>query len=184
MYFFIPRWERGHETYCEDPYLTGRMGLQFVMGMQGDDPRYLKTVATAKHYAVHSGPEQLRDEFNAQVSEKDLRETYLPAFKTLVTEAGEESVMAAYNMFRGHPCSASPELFDILRDEWGFEGYVVSDCWALSDFHTSQGYTGGPVESAAIAVKSGTDLNCGVTYAHIKEAMEKGLLSRDERRIL
>lgn len=178
--FRDPRWGRGHETYGEDPYLTGRMGLQFVRGMQGDDPPYLKTVATAKHYAVHSGPEPLRHEFNAQVSETDLRETYLPAFKTLVTEAGVESVMTAYNMFRGHPCSASPELFDILRDEWGFEGYVVSDCWAVSDLHNYQGYTGGPAESAAIAVKSGTDLNCGVTYAHITEALEKGLMTEDD----
>jgi len=178
--FRDPRWGRGHETYGEDPYLTARMAYQFVRGMQGDDPRYLKTVATAKHYAVHSGPEPLRHEFNAEVSERDLRETYLPAFKTLVTEAKVQSVMTAYNMFRGHPCSASPELFNILRDEWGFEGYVVSDCWALSDFHVYQDYTHSPAESAAIALKRGTDLNCGVTFAHLEEAIDKGLLTEAE----
>jgi len=178
--FRDPRWGRGHETYGEDPYLTGRMGLQFVLGMQGDDPRYLKTVATAKHYAVHSGPEPIRHEFNAEVSEVDLRETYLPAFKTLVVDGKVESVMGAYNMFRGHPCCASEELYGILRDEWGFKGYIVSDCWAISDFHTFQDYTATPVESAAIAVKRGTDLNCGVTFNHLAQAVEEGLITEDD----
>lgn len=178
--FRDPRWGRGHETYGEDPYLTGRMGLQFVLGMQGDHPSYLKTVATAKHYAVHSGPEPIRHEFNAKVSEVDLRETYLPAFKTLVVDGKVESVMGAYNMFRGHPCCANEELYGILRDEWGFDGYIVSDCWAISDFHTFQDYTTRPVESAAIAVKRGTDLNCGVTYNHLAQAVEEGLITEDD----
>jgi len=178
--FRDPRWGRGHETYGEDPYLTGRMGLQFVLGMQGDDPRYLKTVATAKHYAVHSGPEPLRHEFNAEVSEVDLRETYLPAFRTLVVDGDVQSVMGAYNMFRGHPCCASGELFDILRNEWGFEGYVVSDCWAINDFHTFQDYTQTPAQSAAIAVRRGTDLNCGISYGHLVEAVEQGLLTEGD----
>ncbi len=178
--FRDPRWGRGHETYGEDPYLTGRMGLQFVLGMQGDDPHYLKTVATAKHYAVHSGPEPIRHEFNAQVSEVDLRETYLPAFRTLVVDGKVESVMGAYNMFRGHPCCANEELYGILREEWGFNGYIVSDCWAISDFHTFQDYTTTPVESAAIAVKRGTDLNCGITFHHLAEAVEKGLITEND----
>ena len=178
--FRDPRWGRGHETYGEDPYLSGRMGLQFVLGMQGDDPRYLKTVATAKHYAVHSGPEPLRHEFNAEVSEVDLRETYLPAFRTLVVDGNVQSVMGAYNMFRGHPCCASEELYGILRNEWGFDGYIVSDCWAINDFHTFQDYTQTPAQSAAIAVKRGTDLNCGVSYAHLVEAVEQGLLTEQD----
>ena len=159
--FRDPRWGRGHETYGEDPYLTGRMGLQFVKGMQGSDPKYLKTVATAKHYAVHSGPEPLRHKFNAQVSERDLRETYLPAFRTLVKEGKVYSVMGAYNQFRGHPACANDELYGILRNEWGFEGYIVSDCWAVSDFYTFQGYAKDPAEAAAQAVRAGTDLECG-----------------------
>ncbi|MEZ5001285.1 MAG: glycoside hydrolase family 3 N-terminal domain-containing protein [Bacteroidales bacterium] len=178
--FRDPRWGRGHETYGEDPYLTGRLGLQFVLGMQGDDPGYLKTVATAKHYAVHSGPEPIRHEFNALVSEVDLRETYLPAFRTLVVEGKVQSVMGAYNAFRGEPCCASTQLFDILRGEWGFKGYVVSDCWAISDFHDFQGFTKSASESAAIAVRRGTDLNCGVSYQHLVKAVEEGLITEDE----
>lgn len=178
--FRDPRWGRGHETYGEDPYLTGRLGVQFVRGMQGDDPCYLKTVATAKHYAVHSGPEPLRHTFNAKVSEVDLRETYLPAFRALVMEGGVESIMGAYNMFRDHPCCANEELYSILYDEWGFNGYIVSDCWAISDFHEFQDYTGSPAESAAIAVKRGTDLNCGITYRHLKSAVDQGLISEKD----
>ena len=178
--FRDPRWGRGHETYGEDPYLTGRMGLQFVLGMQGDDPHYLKTVATAKHYAVHSGPEPLRHKFNAQVSEVDLRETYLPAFRTLVVDGNVQSVMGAYNMFRGQPCCANEVLYGILREEWGFDGYIVSDCWAISDFHTFQNYTETPVESAAIAVKRGTDLNCGITFNHLALAVEEGLITEHD----
>ena len=175
--FRDPRWGRGHETYGEDPFLTGRMGYQFVKGMQGDDPVYLKTVATAKHYAVHSGPEPLRHSFNANVSESDLRETYLPAFRTLVVDAGAYSVMGAYNMFRDYPCCANPILYGILRNEWGFKGYVVSDCWAISDFYMFSKYAKDPAEAAAQAVKAGTDLECGVDYQHLVEALERGLLT-------
>ncbi|MCU0366013.1 MAG: glycoside hydrolase family 3 C-terminal domain-containing protein, partial [Bacteroidales bacterium] len=175
--FRDPRWGRGHETYGEDPYLTGRMGLRFVQGMQGSDPKYLKTVATAKHYAVHSGPEPLRHSFNAQVSERDLRETYLPAFRTLVKEGKVYSVMGAYNQFRGHPACASEELYGILRNDWGFEGYVVSDCWAVSDFYNFQGYANDPAEAASQALKAGTDLECGVDYRHLMEAYTRGLVT-------
>ncbi len=175
--FRDPRWGRGHETYGEDPYLTGRMGLRFVQGMQGSDPKYLKTVATAKHYAVHSGPEPLRHEFNAVISERDLRETYLPAFRTLVKEGGVYSVMGAYNQFRGHPACASDELYGILRNEWGFDGYIVSDCWAVSDFYKFQGYATDAAEAAAQALKAGTDLECGVDYRHLMESYRRGLIT-------
>jgi len=175
--FRDPRWGRGHETYGEDPYLTGRLGMRFVQGMQGSDPRYLKTVATAKHYAVHSGPEPLRHKFNALVSERDLRETYLPAFRTLVKEGGVYSVMGAYNQFRGHPACASEELYGILRNEWGFDGYIVSDCWAVSDFYTFQGYAKDAAEAAAQALKAGTDLECGVDYNNLMESYSRGLIT-------
>ena len=178
--FRDPRWGRGHETYGEDPYLTGQMGMQFVKGLQGDDPKYLKVVATAKHYAVHSGPEPLRHKFNAKVSERDLRETYLPAFRTLIMDGGAYSVMGAYNQFRDYPCCASPELNNILRNEWGFDGYVVSDCWAVSDFYKYQGFSKDAAEAAAIAVKSGTDLNCGNSYPHLKEAFERGIIEEKD----
>jgi beta-glucosidase len=175
--FRDPRWGRGHETYGEDPFLTSRLGYEFVSGMQGDDPKYLKTVATAKHFAVHSGPEPLRHSFNAQVSEIDLRETYLPAFRTLVVDAGVCSVMGAYNMFRDYPCCANPILYGILRNEWGFKGYIVSDCWAISDFYRFTHFAKDPTEAAAQAVKAGTDLECGVDYKHLTEAVERGLLT-------
>ena len=178
--FRDPRWGRGHETYGEDPFLTGQLGTQFVKGLQGDDKKYLKVVATAKHYAVHSGPEPLRHEFNAIVSERDLRETYLPAFRDLVVDGGVYSVMGAYNQFHGVPCCASPELFNILRNEWGFDGYVVSDCWAISDFYTFQKYSKDAAEASAVAVKAGTDLNCGNSYPHLKEAVERGIITEDE----
>ncbi len=178
--FRDPRWGRGHETYGEDPYLTGRLGVEFVKGLQGDDPRYLKSVATAKHFAVHSGPEPLRHEFNAKISEVDLRETYLPAFRALVVDGKVESIMGAYNQFRDHPCCANEELYSILYDEWGFNGYIVSDCWAINDFHTFQGYTKTPAESAAIAVKRGTDLNCGVSYKYLNSAVVEGLITEKE----
>lgn len=178
--FRDPRWGRGHETYGEDPYLTGRMGFQFVKGMQGDDPKYLKTVATAKHYAVHSGPEPLRHSFNAKVSEVDLRETYLPAFRTLVKDAGVYSVMGAYNMFRDFPCCANPILYGILRNEWGFKGYIVSDCWAVSDFWKFQKFSKDAAEAAAAAVKAGTDLECGVDYKQLMTAVERGLLTESD----
>jgi beta-glucosidase len=172
-----PRWGRGHETYGEDPFLTGRMGLQFVKGLQGDDPKYLKVVATAKHYAVHSGPEPLRHQFNANVSDVDLHETYLPAFRTLVLEAGVYSIMGAYNMFRDHPCCANPVLYSILRNDWGFKGYIVSDCWAISDFYKYTHYAKDAAEAAAQAVLAGTDLECGYDYNNLMTAIERGLLT-------
>jgi beta-glucosidase len=175
--FRDPRWGRGHETYGEDPFLTARMGYEFVRGMQGDDPKYLKTVATAKHFAVHSGPESLRHLFNAKVSEIDLRETYLPAFRTLVMDAGVYSVMGAYNMFRDYPCCANPILYGILRNEWGFKGYVVSDCWAISDFYKFTKFAKDAAEAAAQAVKAGTDLECGYDYKNLKAAVDRGLLT-------
>jgi beta-glucosidase len=178
--FRDPRWGRGHETYGEDPFLTGLMGYEFVRGMQGDDPRYLKTVATAKHYAVHSGPEPSRHVFNAKVSESDLRETYLPAFRTLVVDAGVYSVMGAYNRFRDYPCCANPILYGILRNEWGFKGYIVSDCWAISDFWQYNGFAKDATEAAAQALKAGTDLECGVDYKNLKAACDKGLLTEDD----
>ena len=178
--FRDPRWGRGHETYGEDPYLTGQLGIQFVKGLQGNDPKYLKTVATAKHYAVHSGPEPLRHVFNAIVSERDLRETYLPAFRDLVKDGGVYSVMGAYNQIYGIPCCASPLLMGILRNEWGFKGYVVSDCWAISDFYTFQNYSKDAAEASAAAVKAGTDLECGSSYPQLKEAFKRGIISEDE----
>ncbi len=174
--FRDPRWGRGHETYGEDPYLTGQLGKEFVRGLQGDHPDYLKVVATAKHYAVHSGPEPLRHKFNARVSERDLRETFLPAFRTLVVDGGAYSVMGAYNQFRDYPCCANPFLENILRNEWGFDGYVVSDCWAVSDFFRHQGFSADAAEAAAVAVKSGTDLNCGDSYPHLREALKRGII--------
>ncbi len=179
--FRDPRWGRGHETYGECPYLTARLGVVFCKALQGNDPRFLKLVATPKHYAVHSGPEGLRHGFNALVGEKDLRETYLPAFYACVTEAKAESVMTAYNRTNGEPCSGSPTLIArILREDWGFEGYVVSDCWAIRDFHQSHGITSSPEESAALAVKAGCDLNCGCTYEHIPAAVALGLLTEED----
>lgn len=158
--FRDPRWGRGHETYGEDPYLTGEMGVSFVKGLQGDHPKYLKLVATPKHYAVHSGPEKERHRFNAVVSKKDLRETYLPAFKKCVQEGKAVSIMGAYNRTNDEPCCASKMLLqDILRDEWGFDGYVVSDCGAIDDIHAHHKVTNRPEESSALAVKNGCDLN-------------------------
>jgi beta-glucosidase len=178
--FRDPRWGRGHETYGEDPYLTGQLGMQYVKGLQGNDPNYLKVVATAKHYAVHSGPEPSRHNFNAMISERDLRETYLPAFRTLVMDGGVYSIMGAYNQFKGFPCCASTELLGILRNEWGFKGYVVSDCWAISDFYTFQTFSKDAAEASATAVKAGTDLECGSSYPQLKEAVQKGLITENE----
>ncbi|HLP71619.1 MAG TPA: glycoside hydrolase family 3 C-terminal domain-containing protein [Bacteroidales bacterium] len=178
--FRDPRWGRGHETYGEDPYLTGRLGYEFVKGMQGDDPKYLKTVATAKHYAVHSGPEPLRHQFNAKVSEVDLRETYLPAFRTLIVDAGAYSVMGAYNMFRDFPCCANPVLYGILRNEWGFKGYIVSDCGAISDFYRFTKVAKDAAEASAMAVKAGTDLECGSDYRSLMTAVDRGLITEDD----
>lgn len=179
--FRDPRWGRGHETYGECPYLTSRLGVAFCRGLEGDDPKYLKLVATPKHFAVHSGPEGLRHSFDAVVSEKDLRETYLPAFHACVTEAGAHSIMGAYNRTNGEPCCGSPTLLgSILRQEWGFEGFVVSDCWAVRDFHEAHHVTANWEQSAALAIKNGCDLNCGCTFEHIPQAVEQGLLSDED----
>ncbi|MEI7435516.1 MAG: glycoside hydrolase family 3 N-terminal domain-containing protein [bacterium] len=176
--FRDPRWGRGQETYGEDPYLTAQLGKAFVHGLQGENPNFLKVAATAKHYAVHSGPESSRHSFNAVVSPRDLRETYLRAFRALVQEAGVESVMGAYNRTNGEPCNGSPALLQkILREEWGFKGYVVSDCLAIQDFHAGHKVTGGPLESVALAVKSGCDLNCGELFKELVKAVNEGALT-------
>jgi len=176
--FRDPRWGRGQETYGEDPYLTGEMGQQFVSGLQGDDPHYLKTAACAKHFAVHSGPEKDRHSFNAVASPYDLEDTYLPAFRQLVVEAGVESVMGAYNRTNGEPCCGSEFLLEkTLRGDWGFQGHVTSDCWAIQDFHLHHKVTPGPVESAALALNRGCDLNCGNLYHHLEDAVRMGLVS-------
>jgi beta-glucosidase len=178
--FRDPRWGRGHETYGEDPYLTARLGVAFVKGLQGKG-KHLKAAACAKHFAVHSGPEAIRHEFDAVVSPKDLRETYLPAFEALVKEAHVEAVMGAYNRVNGEPaCGSKMLLKDILRDEWGFEGHVVSDCWALRDFHTHHHITDTAPESAALAIKYGCDINCGITYLHLLEAVQEGLATEEQ----
>ncbi|WP_324721716.1 glycoside hydrolase family 3 N-terminal domain-containing protein [Salinimicrobium sp. HB62] len=179
--FRDPRWGRGQETYGEDPYLTAQLGTAFVKGLQGDHPKYLKTAAAAKHYAVHSGPEKLRHEFNAEASLKDMWETYLPAFKALV-DADVETIMCAYNATNGEPCCANKYLLeDVLRGQWNFKGHVVSDCWALVDFYEGHNVVETPAEAAALAVKHGVDLNCGSTYyPSLVEAVEKGLVTEEE----
>jgi beta-glucosidase len=176
--FRDPRWGRGQETYGEDPYLTARMGVAFVKGLQGNDRKYLKLVATAKHYAVHSGPESLRHSFDAVVSKRDMWETYLPAFRALVQEGKVYSVMGAYNRTNGEPCCGSPTLLQkILREQWGFEGYVVSDCWALKDFHEGHKVTKTPQETVAMALRNGCDVNCGNLYSELVKAVEEGLVT-------
>jgi beta-glucosidase len=174
--FRDPRWGRGQETYGEDPYLTGRMGAAFVKGLQGNDPHYLKAAACAKHFAVHSGPEKTRHEFNAIPSEKDFRETYLPAFKTLV-DARVESVMCAYNRLYDEPCCGSQSLLDsLLRQEWGFRGHILTDCWALDDIWLRHKVVETREEAAAMAAKAGVNLNCGYIYQYLPQAIEKGLI--------
>ena len=177
--FRDPRWGRGHETYGEDPYLTARLGKAFVRGLQGEGET-LRVAACAKHFAVHSGPEALRHRFNAVSTEKDLEETYLPAFRALVQEAGVEAVMGAYNRTNGEPCCASGMLMQKLRGEWGFEGHFVSDCWAIRDFHENHMVTSAPTESVTKALKAGCDLNCGCTYQHIMAAYEQGMISEED----
>lgn len=179
--FRDPRWGRGQETWGEDPFLTGEMAAAFVRGMQGRHPHYLKTAACAKHFAVHSGPERDRHTFDARPSLQDLYATYLPAFQKLVQEAKVESVMGAYNRLYGEPCCGSQFLLgDVLRGAWGFEGHVVSDCGAISDFHNHHHVTQTPAESAALAVRMGCDLACDQAYAALPEALEKGLLTEAE----
>lgn len=182
--FRDPRWGRGQETYGEDPYLTARLAVRYIKGLQGDDPRYLKTVATPKHFAVHSGPEDKRHYFNAEVSQRDLHMTYLPAFKASIVEAKAYSIMGAYNRVNGEACCASPTLLQkILRDTWGFEGFVVSDCGAVDDISSNHMLVKTPAEAAALAVKNGCDLECGCTYGipcdygQLGEAVEQGLLT-------
>ena len=180
--FRDPRWGRGHETYGEDPYLTGQIGTQFVKGLQGNDSKYLKLVATAKHFAVHSGPESERHFFNANVNQRDLWETYLPAFEDLVVDANVYSVMGAYNRVNGESASASNYLLqEILRDKWGFNGYVVSDCGAINDIHANHKIVKTPEESAALGVITGCDLNCGGIYQkYLLESVTLGLISEKE----
>ncbi|MBN2172618.1 MAG: glycoside hydrolase family 3 C-terminal domain-containing protein [Bacteroidales bacterium] len=176
--FRDPRWGRGQETYGEDPYLTSRMGIAFVKGLQGDDPKYLKASACAKHYVVHSGPEKIRHHFNAVPSERDFRESYLPGFEALVKEGHVEAVMCAYNRTYDKPCCGSEYLLnDILRKEWDFKGHIVSDCWALDDFWLRHKVVDTQVEAAAMAAKSGVNLNCGYIYKYLPEAVEKGLIT-------
>ncbi len=176
--FRDPRWGRGQETYGECPYLTKRLGMACVRGLQGEG-KYLKTAACAKHFAGHSGPEANRHRFDAKISEKDLNETYLPAFKALVEEAKVEGVMGAYNRLNGEPACASEYLMGKLK-EWGFDGYFVSDCWAIRDFHTEHMVTTTAPESAAMAIKAGCDCNCGNTYLHLLVALQEGLITEED----
>ena len=178
--FRDPRWGRGHETFGEDPYLTSRLGVRFVEGLQGHDENYMKAAACAKHFAVHSGPEDLRHSFDAKVNRQDLYETYLPAFKACVQEAKVEAVMGAYNRTNGEPCCGSKTLLhDILREEWCFKGHVVSDCWAIRDFHEGHCVTSGPLESVSLAMNNGCDLNCGELFLYLAEAVKQGMVSEE-----
>ena len=179
--FRDPRWGRGQETYGEDPYLTSRIGVAFVKGLQGDDPKYMKVAACAKHFAVHSGPEHLRHEFDASIRDRDLWETYLPAFEALVKEAKVEAVMCAYNRFDGDACCGSNRLLrKILRDEWGFDGYIVSDCGAVEDIFNNHKIVKTAPEAAALAIKSGTDVRCGWGDSALTDALKEGLVTEEE----
>jgi len=171
--FRDPRWGRGMETYGEDPYLTGRMAVSFIKGMQGDDPTYFKTIATAKHFAVHSGPEPSRHTFDAVVSEQDLRATYLPHFEAAIKEGGAYSVMCAYNSVAGQPACANTRLLsDILRNEWNFKGYVVSDCGAIGDIYLNHKFVPTAEQGVTKAIQAGSDLNCGVEYTNVVAAVK------------
>ena len=178
--FRDPRWGRGHETYGEDPFLTATLGVQYVKGLQGEGET-MKAAACAKHFAVHSGPEALRHHFDAEANPKDMNETYLPAFHALV-DAGVESVMGAYNRTNGEPCCANTPLMKTLREDWGFEGHFVSDCWAINDFHTGHMVTDSPEASAALALEKGCDLNCGSAYVYMMKAYEKGMVTEEQIR--
>ena len=178
--FRDPRWGRGHETYGEDPYLTAQMGVAFIKGLQGEG-KYRKLDATIKHFAVHSGPESLRHEFDVDVSEKDLYETYLYAFKYCIEHADPSAVMGAYNRVYGEPCCGSKKLLgDILYGEFGFKGYVVSDCGAIADFHNTHKVTKNVAESCALAINNGCQLNCGRSYTGVLQAVEMGLISEEK----
>lgn len=179
--FRDPRWGRGHETYGEDPYLTSRLAIRYINGLQGHDTNYLKAAACAKHFAVHSGPEDLRHSFDAVVSKQDLAETYLPAFEACVKEGKVEVVMGAYNRTNGEPCCGSRALLkDTLREKWEFDGHVVSDCWAIKDFHAFHKVTSGPLESVALAVNMGCDLNCGNMFLYLEEAVKRGMVTEEQ----
>nr|MCR5746101.1 glycoside hydrolase family 3 protein [Lachnospiraceae bacterium] len=182
--FRDPRWGRGHETYGEDPYLTEKLGDAFIEGLQQKDENgYLKIAACAKHFAVHSGPEAIRHGFDVSPTEKDLNETYLPAFESAVKDKKVEAVMTAYNSVFGEPCCANDRLINkILKDEWGFEGHIVSDCWAVKDMHGDHHFTKTPEESAALAVRRGCDLNCGCTFEYLLMALDQGLITEEEIR--
>ena len=176
--FRDPRWGRGQETWGEDPFFTGEMASAFVKGLQGDHPKYLKAAACAKHFAVHSGPEKDRHTFNAIVTKRELYDTYLPAFKKLVTEANVEAVMGAYNRTLDEVCCASKLLIeDILRGEWNFQGHFVSDCWALSDFHLNHKVTKDAAETVGLALQRGCDLGCDHVFSEIPEAINRGLIT-------
>ncbi|PVX44482.1 beta-glucosidase [Flavobacterium sp. 103] len=176
--FRDPRWGRGQETYGEDPYLTGKMGSAIVRGLEGNDPKYLKAVACAKHYAVHSGPEHNRHSFDVQPSKYDLWDTYLPAFRELITKAKVHGVMCAYNRLDGQPCCGNSKLLsDILHNQWNFDGYVTSDCWAVSDFAQFHKTHANNTEAVSDALLSGTDLECGNLYQLLEQGVKKGLLS-------
>jgi beta-glucosidase len=179
--FRDPRWGRGQETYGEDPFLTARIGVAFVRGLQGDDAKYLKTIATAKHFAVHSGPEATRHSFDARISKRDLYETYLPAFEALIREGGAWSVMGAYNRLAGVPCCANDFLLrKTLRDDWGFRGYVVTDCGAIWDMYTGHRTSANAAEASVLAVKAGADLTCGSEYDSLAQAVQQGLITEKE----
>nr|WP_298995395.1 glycoside hydrolase family 3 C-terminal domain-containing protein [uncultured Allomuricauda sp.] len=180
--FRDPRWGRGMETYGEDPYLAGELAVRFIKGLQGDDPNYLKLVATAKHFAVHSGPEADRHRFDAVPSPQDFLNTYSPHFEKVVKEADVYSIMCAYNSFNGKPCCGNEELSSLLRDDWGFDGYIVSDCWAIRDFYDENAHkiSADAKEASAIAVKAGTDLNCGNSYPALVQAVKDGLITEAE----
>jgi beta-glucosidase len=179
--FRDPRWGRGQETYGEDPYLTSRMGVALVRGLQGDDPRYLKTAACAKHYAVHSGPERLRHRFDAEVSMHDLWDTYLPAFHALVVNAKVEAVMCAYNRTNGEACCGNSYLLeDVLRGQWGFKGHIVSDCDAIADIYDGHKLVSSKTGAAALALQRGVNLNCGDTYLSLTDAVKQGLVTESQ----
>jgi beta-glucosidase len=179
--FRDPRWGRGQETYGEDPFLTGRMAVAFIQGLQGDDPHYYKVIATAKHFAVHSGPESTRHSFDARPSERDLEQTYLPAFRAALVEGKADSVMCAYNRIDGMPACASDDLLvKRLRGQWGFQGYVVSDCGAIADIFRGHRFKANAAEASAAAVKAGTDLTCGTEYRALADAVKSGLITEKE----
>ena len=178
--FRDPRWGRGQETYGEDPYLTSRLGVAFVRGLQGDDPRYLKVVSTPKHFAVHSGPEPARHSFDASATERDIQETYLPAFHATVVEGKAAAVMCAYNRTNGEPCCSNKELTDTLRKRWGFTGHVVSDCGAIGDIYRGHHFAKSEAEASAAAVKAGTDLDCGQEYLSLVRAVKDRLITEAE----